>query len=142
MSRRTRIIKHGQHVKGFSLIEMMVSMTVGLILMSGIIGVFANSVKSNADNLKHIRLNQELRAIMDVMSRDIRRAGYWSDADGTTNNPYGSITFSATNQCITYSYDDGDGDAVPENEDKFGFRLNSEAVEIREAKSISYDSLR
>lgn len=135
MSSSTRIIVKGQREKGFSLIEMMVSMAVSLIAMSGIIALFAGSVGQNTESLRHVRLNQELRAIMDVMVRDIRRAGYWANADGVTANPFqpanAAVDVNIDNDCIVYSYDNDD-DGVLDPEEAYGFRLNGGAVEIRQ----------
>jgi len=120
--------------KGFTLVEMMVSTVVAAISMAGVISVFANSVRSNTDNLEIIRLNQEMRAVMDVMVSDIRRAGYWSGADGTTANPYtaaGEAMAVVGGDCITYSYDfNADNNAIA-NVDRQGFRLVNGAVSIR-----------
>ncbi|NYT46872.1 MAG: prepilin-type N-terminal cleavage/methylation domain-containing protein [Candidatus Methanofishera endochildressiae] len=55
--RRTKI-KH----KGFSLIELMVSMVVGLLVLAAVTGIFLAMLNSNNDNLKSMRLNQDLRA--------------------------------------------------------------------------------
>ena len=145
---------------GFSLVEMMIASLVGLMLLSGITFIFTHTVKANTDTLKTTHLHQELRAIMDIMIQDIRRSGYWADAVCTVNtnilspgtiidicdgnasqtNPFDMMKISQDNTCITYSYDatpNGILDIAP-NPDKipderFGFRLNGSAVEIRQA---------
>ncbi len=137
MSNVTHIIKYGQTQQGFSLVELMISMTVGLIAIGGMISIFAISVKSNTESLQQVRLNQELRAIMDVMTRDIRRMGYWSNADGAKANPFMQIATNAGLDCITYSYDRvpytlSAGLPVLENEDNLGFRLKNNAVQLRQ----------
>lgn len=85
---------------GFSLVELMIGLTLGLIIISGVLGIFSNTVKNQSDNLKMSRLNQELRAVMDVMARDIRRAGYWAPAADATR-PVGTLQPSATSGTIT-----------------------------------------
>ena len=113
----------------------MISSAIGVIAMAGAISVFSTSVKSNGDNLKRIRLNQELRAIMDVMVRDIRRAGYWSIADGTTPNPFSTLNVSGDEKCITYRYDFATvPPAVPDpldNANNFGFKFHNNGVKYR-----------
>ncbi len=157
---------------GFSLVELMISITIGLVVLGGVVSIFVSSVKSNADALKMTRLNQELQAVMSMMTRDIRRAGYW----GTATNAIGSLLVSgvetrpntnpfdnpatftrvatgkygseAANSCITFSYDtDADGNidvgsgAAPTNgtDERFGFRLNSRALETRESGALCTD---
>lgn len=106
---------------GLSLIELLISITVGLFLVAGILGVYTNSVRSSADTIKSAKLNQELRAVMNLMVADLRRAGYWSNAVATigalTTTP-NYFTEAATdirlgkysaavadNSCILYTYD-------------------------------------
>lgn len=131
---------------GFSLIELMISITVGLIVMSGVLGIFANSVRSSADALKAMRLNQEMSATMDMITRDVRRSGYWglaSSAIGppatsaSNTNPFDIIYTSnhaseAADSCITYSYDANSNGATPiPAAELFGFRLRDTAVQSR-----------
>lgn len=136
MSESTVKLVKGQRQKGFSLVEMMISMTVGLIAMAGVISLFANSVKSNTDGLQQTRLSQELRAIMDVMVRDIRRSGYWSDAEDNaigTNNPFQDLSINAAENCITYLYQKDTAKTEGDTENQFGFRLDADEgiVQIR-----------
>ncbi len=117
-----------RHCAGFSLIELMVAMVAGLVLIGGALAVFTDTLRTNADNLAVTKLNQELRAVMDVMLSDVRRAGADLDAQTRPNkalNPvaaaedkkdispfmratttlrvltYGGVPAS----CIMYSYD-------------------------------------
>ena len=46
-------------VRGFTLIELMISIVIGLIILSAVIGIFISMIKADNDNLKSIRLNQE-----------------------------------------------------------------------------------
>lgn len=137
-----------RRVSGFSLVELMVSIAVGLMVLAGITTMFAHNVKASGDTLKMARLHQELQAVMSLMTRDLRRAGYWGSASlsigsGTSNtNPftldapsqYGS---EPANSCITFSYDrNGDGAVTtsPSGDDeRFGFRLRNRAVETRQS---------
>lgn len=91
------------------MIELMISIAVGLVVVSGVIGMFVSTVTSNANNLKMTRLNQELRAVMDVMVQDIRRAGYRGDSITAVGaNPFvtglNDLTVTGTD-CITFTYD-------------------------------------
>ncbi len=136
-----------RRASGFSLVELMVSITVGLVVLAGVTTMFAHNVKAGGDTLKMARLNQELQAVMSLMTRDLKRAGYWGNASfaigsGTSNtNPftldapsnYGS---EPANSCITFSYDrNGNGveTTSPSGDDeRFGFRRRSGAVETRQ----------
>lgn len=129
-----KVIKHKQ--RGFTLIELMISIVIGLIVLAAVIGMFVTMVKSDNDSLKAIRLNQELRAAMSLITRNIRRAGANQNAavnSSTTppTNPFSvaggtRLTIAANqqgilNSCITYSYDANDG-----SNELFGYRRDSE----------------
>ena len=61
---------------GFGLVELMIAMTLGLVLLGGIGYVFIGSRGAfrTTDNLS--RVQENARYALDVMSRDIRMAGY------------------------------------------------------------------
>ena len=86
--------------RGFSLTELLVGLATSMFLLAGVLGMFSSTLSSQGSNLKQTRLNQELRNMMDLMSRDIRRAGYWSLASYAAQ-PAGAITLSGTTGSIT-----------------------------------------
>lgn len=125
--------------KGYTLIELMIAMTVGLILVAAVLTLYVSMSGSNIDYLKSIRLNHELRSAMALMVRDMRRAGHNQDAAiesiaASTINPFSdsaaggtvaatvlTVTGTSTvNQTVAFSYDNDD-DA---NIDTYGYRLN------------------
>ncbi|MCL4316405.1 MAG: prepilin-type N-terminal cleavage/methylation domain-containing protein [Gammaproteobacteria bacterium] len=133
---------------GFSLVELMISIAVGLLVLAGVTTMFAHNVKASGDTLKMARLHQELQAIMSLMTRDLRRAGYWGNASSATvpgnsdTNPFtldnpGKYGSEPDDSCITLSYDrNGDGVVTtsPSGDDeRFGFRLNDGAAETRQS---------
>lgn len=60
--------------KGFSLVELMITLTLSLVLMLGIYKVYSSFVSSGMDNLREARLQQEMHTVMHKMSRELRRA--------------------------------------------------------------------
>lgn len=131
-----------QHGRGFSLVELMVAITIGLFILLGLTSFLSNNLRSSAQLSAATRLNQEMRSIMALMSRDIRRAGYWGNATsgiGVTvplfDNPFDDVNV-ATAGCILYSYDfDADG-ALTGNE-QFGFLLDGNTIKARSTSSGS-----
>lgn len=85
---------------GFSLTELLVGLATSMFLLAGVLGMFSSTLASQGASLKQTRLNQELRNIMDLMSRDIRRAGFW-DLAAFAAQPQGAITLSSTSGSIT-----------------------------------------
>ncbi len=124
--------------QGYTLIELMIAMAIGLILVAAVITLYVSMSGSNIDYLKSVRLNHELRSSMALIVRDIRRAGHNQDAAtesiaASSINPFSNsaastvqatvLTVAGTstvNQSITFSYDNDD-DA---NIDTYGYRLN------------------
>lgn len=66
-------------IAGFSLIELMIAVTLGLLVLAAVTAVMVSTITTNSANLNMIRLDQDLRNIMLLMTRDIRRAGSWND---------------------------------------------------------------
>lgn len=67
---------HGNKQKGFSIVELMVALLLGLFLVSGVTAMYISSKQSYrmTDNIS--RLQESLRFSLDFMSSDIRMAGY------------------------------------------------------------------
>jgi prepilin peptidase dependent protein B len=121
---------------GFSLIELLIAMTVSMVLLSGLVYIFTSFIRLNTDMVKMIRLNQDLRGIMSIMINDIRRAGYWSQARLAvgSNIPNRFSTVSVINgDCILYSYDEqkNNSTGIPESDDYAGFKLDQSSIMIK-----------
>lgn len=61
---------------GFTLVEIMVSMTIGLVLLSGIVSIFSASKRSARVNSAMATLQENARFALNQMERDIRMAGF------------------------------------------------------------------
>jgi len=61
---------------GLTLIELMISIVLSLFVLGGVLYITSSTMQSNTQNLRSTHLNQELRAAMQMITRDIRRAGY------------------------------------------------------------------
>ena len=83
-------------MKGFSLIELMVAMVVGLFVAAIVATMYVSIIRANSTTVQLARLNQDLQTSLDVMVRDIQRAGYGSGAeDALGRNRAGSPVSSA-----------------------------------------------
>lgn len=77
--------------RGFTLVELMISMAVGLIVLGAVYGLFNVQRKHLANQEQLAQLHQNARAAMDMMVREISMAGY-----NQTTNP---VTIVAVNRC-------------------------------------------
>jgi type IV pilus assembly protein PilW len=70
-------IKAHTRCRGFSLVELMVALVITLILLAGIGQIFLSSKKSYTLQDSLSRMQESGRYAMDMLSQDLRRAGYW-----------------------------------------------------------------
>jgi prepilin peptidase dependent protein B len=94
---------------GFSLVELMVAMVAGLLVSTAVVAFALSSMRSNGEYVQSTKLTQELRANMDLITRELRRAGYDEKAlqlmaTGVVS-PFARMQLANTNTCIVYSYD-------------------------------------
>lgn len=61
---------------GFSLLELLIAMTIGLLLLSGILVTFTASHQSYRVTENTSRLQENARLAFEILARDIRMAGY------------------------------------------------------------------
>lgn len=146
-SRRTRnrpgTAPHARRQRGIGLVELLIAAAIGLFLLAGLTDFLIRSLATSGRNLQDARLTQELNVAMDLITRELRRAGYSSAAQDATlaadasSNPFtagdedGGIN-TATAGCILYSYDFAPLPAVPGARDaneRLGFRLKDGTVE-------------
>jgi len=81
---KTLNTKHRQ--AGVTLIELMISIVLGLLILSAATAMTVQSMVMNADTLSSARLNQNLDSVIQVMVNDIRRAGYSASFTGGGRN--------------------------------------------------------
>jgi type IV pilus assembly protein PilW len=62
---------------GFTLTELMVALTLGLIILAGVSSVMVSNKKSYTAQDSLARLQENARTAMLIISRDLRNVGYW-----------------------------------------------------------------
>lgn len=65
--------------KGFSLVELMVAMVIGLVVTGAVVAFIFSMMRANNQTLSATRLNSELRTSAELVSRELRRAAYLVD---------------------------------------------------------------
>ena len=131
---------------GMTLPELIIGLAIGLFISAGLLAMWLTLQDSTLKALEFARLNRDLQAIGDVMTDDIRRAGYraWSPDSGLdiAVNPFMTAPYAVTidradaseaeNSCLTYAYDvNQDGQMGGSINEAFGFRLHDQAIEMR-----------
>jgi len=62
--------------RGFSLVELMVSITLGIILTFGVVEIYAGSKQTYRTQEALSRLQENARFALDILAKDIRTTGY------------------------------------------------------------------
>ncbi|OGT19336.1 MAG: hypothetical protein A2V90_04310 [Gammaproteobacteria bacterium RBG_16_57_12] len=70
-----------KHVRGFSLVELMVALTIGLIILSAVSMLFVSSKKTYTTQDSLARLQENARFAMQFIVKDLRLAGYYGCID-------------------------------------------------------------
>lgn len=97
---------------GFSLAELMIAMVIGVTLMAGVLQVAVSSKTNFVVGEELSRMQESGRFALDVMTNDIREAGYlgFAIADGSvtptvTANPVPPLPFDSGNMIKGYHWD-------------------------------------
>jgi prepilin-type N-terminal cleavage/methylation domain-containing protein len=108
------MVNRPRAAQGFTLVEMMVALVVGLIVVGAVLALVVSIMRSNRQTLQATRLNQELRATLAVIANDLRRARSVTDplttAKALGGNPFAQVDSSSAG-CIRYAYANGPGGA-------------------------------
>ena len=129
--------------RGLSLVELLVGVAIALFIAATGATLLAGNLRENRNLLLEARLMQDLRTATDVISRDLRRAGYWgaatdgvwttaAAASGVAANPYVALApGAAASDAVSFRYsrDAVENNLVDSNE-QFGFRLRNRVIEM------------
>ncbi|GAA0788626.1 PilW family protein [Marinobacterium sediminicola] len=140
--------------QGLTLVEVMVAMAIGIFLLGAGGAAFISAMNTQTENLQLTRLNQDMRTLLDIMSKDIRRSGFLtskphlsSNSTHLKQNPFFSTDNdikAIDNTCFLYAYNRHDTDPVSvSTSDRFGFKLvtaDGESGKIMMRKSADNNS--
>ncbi len=69
--------------RGFSLIEIFISLAVGLMLLLGVLSVFVGMKTTTVETTSYGELQENGRYAISLLSDDLLRQGFWGDLTGT-----------------------------------------------------------
>lgn len=116
--------------RGFTLVEMMVAMALGLIVIAAVLAFIFSLIRANSSTVLDTRLNQELRGTMAVIAGELTRARAIQDPIAAVGHGAAGIDYnndgvvdaadatvpqvllanhngSAVPNCVRYAYHDG-----------------------------------
>ncbi|MEW6327312.1 MAG: prepilin-type N-terminal cleavage/methylation domain-containing protein [Thermodesulfobacteriota bacterium] len=98
-------------MRGFSLVELLIAIAISGIVLGAVSSLFIMQNKSYSVQEQVAEMQQNARAAMDIMTREIRMAG--CDTTGSANAGIVSVTSNS----INFTQDtNGDGDTSDANE--------------------------
>lgn len=130
--------------QGLSLIELMITMALGLLMMAALTSVFANTIGVNSRSLQLSQLQEESTAVLELMVSDLRRAGFRANAHllvvapATANTEFNdSLVISnhpdeALLSCVLFRYDANQNGSFDGTAELFGYRLRSGQIQRRQ----------
>lgn len=140
--RRGGTSRHSRTQRGHTLVELLIGCAVALIVVATTSTTVVASLQSDRTMLIESRLMQDLRTAADVVSRDLRRSGYWGAAasgvriDGVSTaavNPYADTASGvAPVNHVDYRYSrDAVENGVVDSAEQFGYRLRDGTLEFQ-----------
>ncbi len=118
---------------GFTLIESTISIGLGLFVVAGVLIMFSSNLKAMNDTILKTKLNNELNSTILVMATMIRQSGYKGQNGVVTANQFATLNIVSGN-CVLFSYDKNN-DGVQQDNERFGFKLESSKIKIRTSGS-------
>ena len=82
---------------GFSLIEMMLAMLIGMVIMGGILSIYSNTRETQRSSSDQLQLVADARFALDTIAYDLRHAGMY----GGTNLPTTIKCYKDDTHCTT-----------------------------------------
>lgn len=137
-------------IKGLSLVELIISLAMGVAIVLSAVWLFTVSLKHHKDSFNLACFYQELHFISQLMANDIKRAGYWANAGRVeVENIFmanaNDLYINNAGNCILFSYDKDNDGILPainsEDDERYGYRLNNYKIQVRtSAAQFSCDS--
>jgi len=90
-----------RYQKGFSLLELMISLTIGLVLLAGVLSVFVGMKTTNSQTSSQGALQENGRFALTVLTDDLLREGFWGDmSDQLNTSALTAIPALAGQDCV------------------------------------------
>lgn len=85
--------------RGFSLVELMIAITLGLLLTLGVINIFISSKRGYRVQDSIGRMQENSRFAVDYLSRAVHLADFWSGIDPTRISTIGTLSYNGAGGC-------------------------------------------
>jgi len=88
-------------VKGFTLVELMISLSIGLVLLAGVVAVFVGMRTTTAQTSTYGELQENGRFAISLLTDDLLKQDFWGDYTGRMSFPnLTSVPPPPLNDCV------------------------------------------
>lgn len=93
--------KYKLSAKGFTLVELMISLSVGLVLFAGVMAIFVGMRTTTAETSSYGELQENGRFAISVLTDDLMKQNYWGDYAGPiTSQQINPVPAAPLNECV------------------------------------------
>jgi type IV pilus assembly protein PilW len=137
------VFRHISRSSGFTLVELMIALVLGLVVLGGVLTVYMNHSSTARFQSGVMRVQENGRFAVDLLSRSLRMAGYDDpDVGNSVPNSFIGGTTGSTGTSFTETRLDDDGEPL------FVLKADGDTVsaiyeggtEIRDCQGISMDT--
>lgn len=123
--------------RGMSLIELMISVTIGLIITLAISGLFLNTNRSQKENNDITIMQENARFALETLASDLRHAGFFGNVQDPANILPNGVTMTGTDCHLTAAMaETPSGETLPTTY-MLDFRTTQQLILYRTGKSSS-----
>lgn len=129
---------------GFTLIELLVTMTISSVLLAAVYQIFHAQQRSHTVQSSTAEMQQGIRASMQLLSRELRSAGYNPTHDITAgfvtslpepNNTF-VVDYATDRHIVAFTTDDNGNGVIEANEqEQMSYRLNTTTKTLERFKA-------
>lgn len=105
MNDRSRKIGLNKRAAGFSLVEIMVALLISLFILGGAITILVQNQQNYRQNDDFGRLQENARFALDLITSDLRMAGFWGCSINLRNQIAGVVAGSGSLLDTTFALD-------------------------------------
>ena len=103
--------------RGFSLIELMISLVIGLVILGALVALFSGTSRANREMATANSVIENGRFAIQLLESDVAHGGFWGSYvpmydDQTSPDPPTDVPDAVPDPCLAYSTTDWDTDYV------------------------------
>ena len=105
MQKKAHFLRKKIQTKGFTLLEVMIALSIFSVLLMGVSGIFGGFIK-NYKNIKDVQKNLEnAQYAMNTMAKELRTSALVSPTNNPATTSVITVREMSSNSCVKFSFD-------------------------------------